>query len=255
MYTLITGASGGIGYELAKIFAKNGYNLILVARNIAKLEEIKEELNNVKVEIIGMDLSLPNSSDSLIAIIEERKLEVEYLINNAGIGVYGEFVNTSIEKEEKLINLNILTLTKLTKYFLKKMKERNNGGIINVASVASFQAGPLMAVYYASKAYVLSFTEAIKEEIRGSNISITALCPGATATNFEKSSDLADNSDLFKKSIVHTPEYVAQKGYEALMNNKTIEIVGIINKLMIISQRFVPRSIITKIVKKLQESK
>lgn len=179
-YTLITGASTGIGYELAKLFAKDRHNLILVARDEGKLETAKNELSkyNVEVKILSLDLSKSEDIQGLFNYVEMNKLNVDILVNNAGIGTFGDFSEIEWVKEEALIDINIKVLTKLTKYFLPKIIECKNGGILNVASTAAFCSGPRMAAYYASKAYVLNLTEAIYEECKDSGIRISCLCPG-----------------------------------------------------------------------------
>ena len=186
-YTLITGASTGIGYELAKLFAKDRHNLILVARDEGKLETAKNELSkcNVEVKILSLDLSKSEDIQGLFNYVEMNKLNVDILVNNAGIGTFGDFSEIEWVKEEALIDINIKVLTKLTKYFLPKIIECKNGGILNVASTAAFCSGPRMAAYYASKAYVLNLTEAIYEECKDSGIRISCLCPGPVKTTFQ----------------------------------------------------------------------
>ena len=186
-YTLITGASTGIGYELAKLFAKDRHNLILVARDEGKLETAKNELSkyNVEVKILSLDLSKSEDIQGLFNYVEMNKLNVDILVNNAGIGTFGDFSEIEWVNEEALIDINIKVLTKLTKYFLPKIIECKNGGILNVASTAAFCSGPRMAAYYASKAYVLNLTEAIYEECKDSGIRISCLCPGPVKTTFQ----------------------------------------------------------------------
>ena len=205
-YTLITGASTGIGYELAKLFAKDRHNLILVARDEGKLETAKNELSkcNVEVKILSLDLSKSEDIQGLFNYVEMNKLNVDILVNNAGIGTFGDFSEIEWVKEEALIDINIKVLTKLTKYFLPKIIECKNGGILNVASTAAFCSGPRMAAYYASKAYVLNLTEAIYEECKDSGIRISCLCPGPVKTTFQdkagiKKSESA-NKYFFKNS-------------------------------------------------------
>ena len=255
---LITGASSGIGYEFAKIYAKKGYNLVITARRKNNLERIKQELESfdtaICVDIIVLDLSKQNSAKELYEVVKQRGILIDTLINNAGFGVYGNFIETDIEKEIDMIELNIKSLVVLTKLFLKDMVSRNNGTIINVASTAAFQPGPLMSVYYASKSFVLSFTEAIRNEVRDTNVNISVLCPGPTDTEFEKSASLEESS-LFTKLKVMKPEKVAIIGYRGINRNKSVIIPGILNNILITFNKIIPRALVINIVRKLQESK
>ncbi|WP_261392399.1 SDR family NAD(P)-dependent oxidoreductase [Priestia flexa] len=199
-YALITGASGGIGRQLAYHFAEDGYSPVLVARSKEKLEELKKELENnysISVLISIKDLSKQKEALKLYDEIKQQRITVQFLVNNAGFGLYGAFIETSWAEEADMIDLNIKTLTYLTKLFLPEMVERNEGRILNIASVASFLPGPLMAVYYATKAYVLSFTEALENELKDTNITISALCPGPTKTGFSDRANLS-SSKLFE---------------------------------------------------------
>ena len=184
---LITGASGGIGYEFAKLLAKDCNTLVLVARSKDRLKEIKKELETaspISVIVVAQDLSEPDAAEKIFRRLESEHIIVDILINNAGFGDHGAFVETDWRKEEKMIAVNISALTEMTKLFLKGMVERKSGRILNVASTAAFQPGPFLAVYYASKAYVLSFSEVIVNELKGKGVTVTALCPGPTATGF-----------------------------------------------------------------------
>jgi len=252
---LITGASGGIGYELAKQFAMNKYNLLLVARSKDKLEKLKDELEKkymVKVNVIVKDLAKKNAATELFNQIQKENTNIDILVNNAGVGAYGKFYNIDWQRQEEMIQLNITALTELTRLFLPGMIERKKGKILNVASTAGFQPGPLMAVYYASKAFVLSFTEAIANELSGTNITVTALCPGPTESGFQKAASI-EHVRLVRTGIVPTSEKVAAYGYKALMKGKRVAVEGNINKLLVFSLRFAPRNLITSIVRKLQE--
>ena len=213
-YTLITGASTGIGYELAKLFAKDRHNLILVARDEGKLETAKNELSkyNVEVKILSLDLSKSEDIQGLFNYVEMNKLNVDILVNNAGIGTFGDFSEIEWVKEEALIDINIKVLTKLTKYFLPKIIECKNGGILNVASTAAFCSGPRMAAYYASKAYVLNLTEAIYEECKDSGIRISCLCPGPVKTTFQDKAGIK-KSESAKKYLMDAEE-VAKVSYK-----------------------------------------
>jgi len=251
---LITGASGGIGYELAKVFAKNGWDLILVARGADKLREFAKDLSGrykIKAHVVTKDLADPRGAEELFKECGSRSWSVDALVNNAGVGTFGFFSETDLLLESRLIELNITSLTKLTKFFLKPMIARGGGAILNVASTAAFQPGPLMAVYYASKAYVLSFSEALADELAHSNVSVTALCPGATKTGFQDAANMR-HSKLFKDHVMDAAD-VAAAGYDGMMRGKRIVIPGVKNRLMAASVRFAPRRFVTKIVRKIQE--
>lgn len=245
---MITGASSGIGYEFSKIFAKNDYDLVLVARSSEQLQRIANEISSkysVAVKVIAKDLSKVNSADEIYFEVVKDLGNIDILINNAGIQVYGSFSETNIEEELRLINVNLITLTKLTKLFLKDMTKRGKGKILNVGSTGSFAPGPLNAVYCATKAYVLSFSEAIAEELSGSCVTITTLCPGATKTEFAKRANI-ENVRLFRSRVMEASE-VADIGFRALMKGSITVIAGINNKLTTFSIRMTPRRIVTKI--------
>lgn len=249
-YTLITGASTGIGYELAKLFAKDRHNLILVARDEGKLETAKNELSkyNVEVKILSLDLSKSEDIQGLFNYVEMNKLNVDILVNNAGIGTFGDFSEIEWVKEEALIDINIKVLTKLTKYFLSKIIECKNGGILNVASTAAFCSGPRMAAYYASKAYVLNLTEAIYEECKDSGIRISCLCPGPVKTTFQDKAGIK-KSESAKKYLMDAEE-VAKVSYKDFKKGKLIIIPGMKNKLLVIGNKLLPRRISRKIILK-----
>jgi uncharacterized protein len=252
---LITGASNGIGLELAKIHASKGDNLVLVARNKTKLDEIKTELEkqfNISVYTIGKDLSLINAAQEVYNETNQQKIQIDYLINNAGFGDFGMFVETDWHKEIQMINLNITTLTQFTKLYLKDMVARKSGKIMNVASTAAFQSGPTMAVYYATKAYVLSFSEAIDNEVREFGVSVTTLCPGATESGFQAAAAM-EESALVKGKKLPTAKEVAEYGYSAMLKGKVVAIHGVMNYIMANSVRFLPRSIVVKATRKVQD--
>ena len=199
-FALVTGASGGMGLEFARLLAKDNYNLLLIARSENKLKSIASELEiqyAIKVLIQAKDLSHPSAADEIFEFTRQNNLIVDVLINNAGFGNFGFFTETAIQKEIEMIDLNIKALTMMTKLFVKEMVARGKGKILNIASTAAFQPGPLMAVYYASKAYVLSFSEALSNELQGTGVTVTTLCPGPTQTGFEKAASLQE-SGLFK---------------------------------------------------------
>ncbi|MEI8361531.1 MAG: SDR family oxidoreductase [bacterium] len=254
---LITGASNGIGLELARIHASKGCDLVLVARNKAKLDEIKAELEKqfkVSVYIISKDLSATNSAQEVYNETSKQNIQIYYLINNAGFGDFGMFTNTDWDKELRMINLNITTLTLFTKLYLRDMIRQGSGKIMNVASTAAFQPGPTMAVYCATKAYVLSFTEAISNEISNTGVSMTALCPGATETGFQAAGAMED-SELFKNKKLPTAKEVAEYGYNSMMQGKTVAIHGIMNYIMSSSVRFIPRALVLKTSRKILDKK
>lgn len=244
---LITGASGGIGYELAKLFARDHHHLVLVARSGDRLTEVAAELETSArgVRTIPLDLAQPLAPKFLFDQLRSSGTGVDILINNAGFGAYGEFSRMPIEEILGQIQLNIAALTELTRLFLPAMIARHQGRIMNVASVAGFQPGPLMAVYYATKAYVISFSEAIANEVRNSGVSVTCFCPGATYTGFAKRARV-DESRLFKIGAMGADK-VALDGYRAVMEGRTLAISGAHNWMIAQSTRFAPRKMVTAV--------
>lgn len=243
---LITGASSGIGLELAKLFAKDNYELVLVARNEQRLTDIAAGLD-ATVHVIPLDLAEEQAADSLWQQINDKQLQIDVLVNNAGVGLFGLFHETDINKEHSMMNLNMIALTELTKKALPPMLERGRGKILNIASTAAFQPGPLMAIYYASKAYVLSFSEALAEETRGSGVTVTVLCPGPTTTGFVEQANLG-GSALFNEQKPMEASKVATIGYRALQQGKVIAIPGLRNTLLVWLTRFTPRALVRRIV-------
>src|SRR5579864_3506920 len=245
---LITGASGGIGYELAKLFARDHYNLVLVARSADKLAQVATELqaHNVTIKTIALDLAQLPAPKFLFDQLQVERISVDFLINNAGFGAYGEFAEMPIDEILGQISLNIIALTELTRLFLPSMIARCNGRIMNIASTAGFQPGPLMAVYYATKAYVISFSEAIANELHNSGVTVTCFCPGATHTGFAKRAG-TENSRLFKQLGGMSAEKVALDGYRAVMEGRTLAISGLHNWAVAQSTRFAPRKMVTAV--------
>jgi short-subunit dehydrogenase len=248
---LITGATSGIGYELAKIFSKKGYNLLLIARDKKTLEKTAHEISSQygnKIFYIASDLSKPNSPEMIYQEVKSKGITVDILVNNAGFGIYGDFATVDLERHMDLIQVNVLALISLTRLFLPEMLKKKQGKILNTASTAAFQPGPHMAIYYASKAFVLSFSEALASELEGSGVSVTALCPGPTKTGFEKGSQI-NKSKLFTLVRPMNAEIVAQIGYNALMKGRPVVIAGWKNALLAYSGRFLPQSLVTRISK------
>ncbi len=251
---LITGASSGIGLELARLFAKDRHNLILVARESDRLRRAATELQQLSGKpprVIARDLADPQSPVAIFA--ELAGTPVDYLVNNAGFGLRGPFSETDRKSELEMIQVNVASLVDLTKLFLPGMLARKSGRILNVASTAAFQPGPLMTIYFASKSFVLAFSEGIAEELVGSGVTVTALCPGPTATDFFRRADIEDGK-LAKAGRMMTSAEVARIGYRGMMDGKVIVIPGFWNKVGVQSLRLGPRAIIRKAAKKLQES-
>jgi uncharacterized protein len=252
---LITGASSGIGYELAKLFARDRHNLVLVARGADKLAEIAGELErhfSVSVRPIALDLTESPAPQFLFDRLQGEGIAVDFLVNNAGYGKLGLFAGIALDESLGQIQLNITALTALTKLFAGPMLERHSGRILNVASIAGFQPGPLMAVYYASKAYVISFSEAIANELAGSGVTVTCLCPGATDTAFAQRAG-NDRSRLFQTIAPMDAQTVARDGYRAMMKGKTLVISGFRNWLVAESVRFAPRKVVTAVSRWMSE--
>ena len=253
-YVLITGASEGLGHEFAKLFARDGYPLVLVARNKTRLDALAKELNatdRVDVKTISKDLSFPASAEELKTAIDDQKIAIEILVNNAGLGVHGLFYGSDWKATEAMLNLNMITLTHLTRLFLPEMVQRGYGKILNVASTAAFQPGPLMACYFASKAYALSFTEALAEELRGTGITVTAFCPGPTRTQFQKR---AHTENIRENSFTMEAAPAAKVAYRGLMKNKRLVIPGFTNKLLAVLVRLFPRQIVIRVTRFLEEN-
>jgi len=252
---LITGASGGIGLELARLFAAGGYDLVLVARSAGKLEELAGELRKYggAVRVLAKDLARPESPEEVFRELEAAGIAVDVLVNNAGFATYGPFVELDLGRELEELQLNVVTLTHLTKKLLPGMLARRRGGVLNVASTAGFQPGPLMAVYYASKAYVISFSEALAEELSGTGVAVSVLCPGPTATGFQRRAGM-EASKLFSGVMqVADAAAVARAGYEGFRAGKRIVIPGLLNKVGVQSIRVSPRALVTRMVKRMQE--
>ena len=251
---LITGASSGIGLELARVHASRGVDLILVARRLDRLNEIKDELHEkfgIEVEVVDMDLARDNAGKELFEEIKRRELHVDILVNNAGFGGHGYFYEREWSRDHDMILLNILTLTELTRMFLPEMVERGSGRILNVASMAGFIPGPFQAVYYATKAYVLSFSEAIASELDGSGVTVTALCPGPTRTEFEEVANVAGSKAFMIQASV---ESVARYGYKSMLKGRAVAVPGSANRLLVnYLLRMTPKNVARRVSKMLME--
>ncbi|MBV9516822.1 MAG: SDR family oxidoreductase [Hyphomicrobiales bacterium] len=252
--TLITGASAGIGAEFARLLGAAGETLVITARRQDRLEALAEELtrsHGVRVESIAMDLARKEAADLLAEKVEALGLEVRTLINNAGFGLTGDLAEQPLERLVEMLELNIVALTCLTRAFLPQMRARRTGGIINVASTAAFLPGPYMSVYYASKAYVLSFSEAIAHELRGSGVVVTALCPGPTRSEFQRVAGMAETPLLQRLSM--SSREVARLGLAGHRAGKTLVITGVGNKLTPLAARLLPRGVMARLVAGLQK--
>lgn len=254
---LVTGAASGLGLEFSRLLASDGYNLILVDRDHEGLTSVRNTLEGrndtaVAVETYEIDLGKAGAAEKVWGHIGERKLDV--LINNAGFGLYGFFTETEWSYEDTMLHLHVLTVTRLTKLVLQRMIGQGTGRIMNVSSLAAFQPGPLMSVYYASKAYILSLSEALANETRGTGVTVTVLAPGWFKTNFQKTT--ARNSRVEEsqaKLHTATAEKVAIKAYRAMMRGKSLVIPGFKNRLMSLAPRMLPRRLMTSIIRKIQE--
>lgn len=246
---LITGASSGIGKEFALQLAEQGYNIVIVARRENLLKDLAKTLPKVKVNIFAIDLTSERAVDTLLKFLSQEKIKIDVLINNAGFGDYNRFDQADIRKLQNMIDLNIKVLTDLTYYIGRQMLRRQSGYILNVASTAAFQPGPLMSVYFATKHYVLAFTEAIAYEWKNEGVVLSALCPGATQSEFFNHADMR-NSNLVKQIKLPSSEAVAYFGLKQLFKGKTVAIHGFLNNLLVFVGRFTPRNWLTTITAK-----
>lgn len=254
---LITGASGGIGLELATLFAADGYDLVLVARTQEALQKLAEELSGkygVRASVLPKDLAMPGAPEEIHRELSRSGVVIDFLVNNAGFGTFGFFIETPLPSTMEMLQVNMTALTHLTRLFVEDMRVRKFGRILNVASTAAFQPGPLMAVYYATKSYVLSFSEALANELRGTGVSVTVLCPGPTRTGFQKRAHMESSPLVSGGNLpVMDAAAVARIGYRGMMKGKTIVIPGLVNRILVFSVRFGPRSLVTSIARRLQE--
>jgi len=251
---LITGASMGLGAEFARLLASEGYDLVLTARSGDRLAALKKEiegLHGVSVHNFIHDLVDPKAPTALYDDVRAAGLEVDVLVNNAGFGLYGFFYQSDLQTELDMIQVNITAVVHLSKLFIRDMVARGSGRILNVASTAGFQPGPLQPVYYASKAFVLSFTEAIANELRGSGVSATALCPGPTPTEFQKRANVGNPRGLRLMMRVD-PDVVVRAGYAGMMKGKPVVVPGSLNNVIVFLLRLFPRRAVTAVVRRLQ---
>lgn len=253
-FALITGASSGIGYELAKLFANDRFNLIIVGRDEAKLKRAAVVLEECGVEVITItaDLFEPNAAFELYEQIKAKNIQIDVLVNDAGQGVYGKFIDTDLNKELDIIQLNISSLVTLTKLYVCEMVARGSGKILNVASVAGKIPGPYQAVYHGTKAFVHSFTEAVRAEIKDTPVTITSLLPGPTDTDFFRKADMLD-SKIVQEGELADPADVAKDGYEAMIAGKDMVISGFKNKLQVAMGNVTPDSLLAEQTGKQQE--
>lgn len=251
---IVTGAASGLGFEFSNLLAKDSCDLILIDINESKLKEAKqkiEEIHPIRVSILICDLCKPKIAEYIYEQVKDKKIDV--LINNAGYGLYGFFSETNWEIEESMINLHVLTLTHLTKLIIKDMVRNGSGKILNVSSMAAFQPGPLMSVYYATKAYILSFSEALANEVKGTGVTVTVLCPGQTKTNFENIAAKNSNSKVGSiNRFTSDPVKVALYGYHAMQAGRSAAVPGIVNKFIVLLVRIIPRLITVRLIRKIQ---
>ena len=252
---LVTGASSGIGLELAKLFAADGSDVVLVARRKGRLEELATELSSqhgVNIRVIPADLADPAAPTAIFEELAASGIQIDVLVNNAGFGAGGQFAELPMERQLHMVQVNVAALTHLTRLFLPPMVKRGRGGVLNVGSTAGFQPGPYLIVYYATKAYVLSFTEALGEELAKTGVKVTCLAPGPTRTEFFAEAEL-EKSLLVKFGLMDAGA-VAKAGYRGFRAGKRIVVPGIINKMGAVSVRFVPRVLVRNITALLNRS-
>lgn len=248
---LVTGASRGIGRRLARCFAREGTDVILVARSEGDLVSLKEELeaeHGIRAHVMPRDLTDEAAREDLVREVEERGLHVRTLVNNAGFGEFAPYASTSWDRLGSMIELNITAPSHLARVFLPAMIERGEGEVLNVASTAAFQPGPFMAVYYASKAYLLSLSEALSYELKDRGVTVSCLCPGPTRTGFQEEANMADSDVLDEMPVWYEADDVAEYGYEALKDGEPVAVHGWFNYLLVTLVRFLPRSTVRSLV-------
>jgi len=251
---LVTGASMGLGAEFARLLAAEGYDLVITARSGERLATLKKEVENlhgVKAHVLVADLADPRAPAAIYDHLHNAGMTIDVLVNNAGFGMYGKFHESKLDTELEMVQVNIASLMHLTKLFVRDMVARGRGRIVNVASTAAFQPGPMQSVYYASKAFVLSFSEAIGNELKGTGVTVTALCPGPTPTGFQERANVGALRGLRLLMRV-SPEAVVRAGYRGMMRGKPVVVPGALNNLLIFIQRFTPRRLAVVVVRRMQ---
>jgi short-subunit dehydrogenase len=249
---LITGASAGLGVDFARLFAADGYDLVLAARRAAPMDALAGELvaaHGIKADVVPIDLSKPDAADELVQAIESRGLEIDALVNNAGFGVLGRFIESEAAAQRDMVAVNVAALTRLTRLLLPGMIARGHGRIMNLASVAGFFPGPHMAVYFATKAYVVSFSEALAEELKGTGVTVTCVCPGSTETEFHAVAGMS-NPRSGGGSMMMASAPVARAGYLATMRGRRLIVTGAPNKLTVFAARLMPRGLMLRLVRR-----
>jgi short-subunit dehydrogenase len=244
----------GLGAEFARLLASEGYDVVLTARNGERLATLKKEVENlhgVTALVLVADLADPRAPSAIHENLRRAGIEIDVLVNNAGFGMYGTFHESDLETEMEMVQVNIIALMHLTKLFLRDMVKRRRGRIVNVASTAAFQAGPMQSVYYASKAFVLSFSEAIGNELKGTGVTVTALCPGPTPTGFQERANVGRPRGLRLMMRV-SPESVVRAGYNGMKHGRPVVIPGLLNNLHVFLLRFAPRRLVTNVVRRVQ---
>lgn len=257
MYCLITGTTSGIGKCFAELYAEKGYNLVVVGKKEDLLKKQKIELEkkyNISVTYIVKDLSKDDSALEVFNEVKKENINIDVLINNAGFGTFGNYIDVSWTEQKNLAMVNMMTVMQLSYLYAKEMVSKGKGRIINISSIASFQPGPYMAMYYSSKAFVRSFSEALHEELKEKGVIVTAICPGPTLTKFEENAKM-EKSYMFKNMITDTPEYVVKKSYKAIMKNKAVYVVGFHNKLLTFATRFLSLKFNRRIAKKINKGR
>jgi len=251
---LVTGASSGIGLELARVLAREGHDLVLVARREPELKALADELSTrygADSTVVAADLSVAGGPQAVFDAVTAAGLEVDVLVNNAGLGGHGRFWETDPDAEHRTLAVNVVALTELTKLFLPAMVGRGRGRVLNVGSTAGFQPGPFMATYYASKAFVISFTDALAEELTGTGVTATVLCPGVVPTGFQEAAQMSDDLPLLSSPGAKSAEYVAQAAYSGMMRGKRVVVPGALNKVGVQAIRLGPRRVVSKIVRRM----
>jgi len=251
---LVTGASLGLGAEFARLLASEGYDLVLTARNGERLSTLKKEVENlhgVDVHIVVADLADARAPAAIHEHVRARGFDIDVLVNNAGFGMYGKFHESNLKIEMEMVQVNIVALMHLTKLFVQDMVARRRGRIVNVASTAAFQPGPMQSVYYASKAFVLSFSEAIGNELKGTGVTVTALCPGPTPTGFQERANVGNLRGL-RLMMRTSPESVVRAGYNGMKHGRPVVIPGLLNNIHVFLLRFAPRRLVTSVVRRIQ---